>query len=72
MVGQGGQLYARVKPETRRLLINWGSNIDQQCALLIPAAADASQQLVQVDAVCAASKQVAERAPITNMQKVKL
>lgn len=71
MVGQGGQLYARIKPETRHLLINWGSKVHQSCALIIPSAPSDGQQLQQMDAVCAAGKQVAESAR-PNMQKVRL
>lgn len=33
MVGQGGQLYARVKDGTERLLISWGDKPDQHCGL---------------------------------------
>ncbi|MBT9266238.1 fimbrial biogenesis outer membrane usher protein [Pseudomonas sp. MG-9] len=62
-VGQGGQLYARIKPETRQLLVNWGSKAQQQCALVIPPAPDKEQQLQQLDAVCGAGKQVADGAP---------
>jgi outer membrane usher protein len=72
MVGQGGQLYARIKPETRQLLINWGSKIHQQCALVIPAGPGEGQQLQQVDAVCAAGKQVAGSVQPNTLQKVQL
>lgn len=61
-VGQGGQLYARIKPETRQLLVNWGSKALQRCALVIPPAPDKEQQLQQLDAVCAAGKEVADSA----------
>jgi outer membrane usher protein len=72
MVGQGGLLYARIKPETRQLLINWGSKTHQQCALMIPPGPGEGQQLQQVDAICAAGKQVAGSTPPNNMQKVPL
>lgn len=71
MVGQGGQLYARIKPEIRQLLITWGSKAYQHCALVIPPAPDEGQQLQQVDAVCAAGKQVADNERPT-MKKVPL
>lgn len=38
VVGQGGQLYARVKDGARQLLINWGNQAGQQCALPLPPA----------------------------------
>ncbi|WP_233453220.1 fimbria/pilus outer membrane usher protein [Pseudomonas carnis] len=72
MVGQGGLLYARIKPETRQLLINWGNKTHQQCALMIPPGPGEGQQLQQVDAICAAGKQVAGSTPPNNMQKVPL
>ncbi|MBJ2253987.1 fimbrial biogenesis outer membrane usher protein [Pseudomonas sp. MF6784] len=72
VVGQGGQLYARIKPQTRQLLINWGSKTHQQCALVIPAGPGEGQQLQQVDAVCAAGKQVAGSVQPNILQKVQL
>ena len=72
MVGQGGQLYARIKPETRQLLINWGSKTHQQCALVIPAGPGEGQQLQQLDAVCAAGKHVAGSVQPNTLQKVQL
>ncbi len=52
VVGQGGQLYARVKDGARRLLINWGRQADQQCALPLPPGTSDDKQLQQVDVVC--------------------
>ncbi|UNM22842.1 fimbrial biogenesis outer membrane usher protein [Pseudomonas sp. ArH3a] len=52
VVGQGGQLYARVKDGTRQLLINWGNQAGQQCALSLPPGTSDGKQLRQVDAVC--------------------
>lgn len=52
VVGQGGQLYARVKDNARRLLISWGSQAGQQCALPLPPGKSDGQQLRQVDVVC--------------------
>nr|WP_242487128.1 FimD/PapC C-terminal domain-containing protein [Pseudomonas sp. TH32] len=72
MVGQGGQLYARIKPDTRQLLINWGSKAHQQCALAIPPGPGEGQQLQQLDAVCAAGKQVANSVRPNTTQKVPL
>ncbi|NWE21769.1 fimbria/pilus outer membrane usher protein [Pseudomonas sp. P7548] len=54
VVGQGGQLYARVKDDARRLLISWGTKAGQQCALPLPAGKSDGQQLRQLDVVCAA------------------
>lgn len=54
VVGQGGQLYARVKEGARRLLINWGNQAGQQCALPLPPGTSDGKQLRQVDAVCSA------------------
>lgn len=72
VVGQGGQLYARIKPDTRQLLIHWGSKAHQQCALVIPPGPGEGQQLQQLDAVCAAGKQVADSVRPNTMQKVPL
>ncbi|WP_257627010.1 fimbria/pilus outer membrane usher protein [Pseudomonas sp. Xaverov 259] len=36
-VGQGGQLYARVKEGTRRLRVSWGLGPDQSCNVDLPA-----------------------------------
>lgn len=53
VVGQGGQLYARVKDSTRELKVRWGNQLDQQCVLVLPVLKDGGQQLMQLDAVCA-------------------
>ncbi len=71
MVGQGGQLYARVKPQIHQLLVNWGDKASQQCVLVIPPAPDNGQSLQQVDAICTAGQQVTDRALSANTQKVK-
>lgn len=55
-VGQGGQLYARVKEGTRRLLVKWGEHPDQQCSLELPAIKNDGQQLQQLEATCSAAK----------------
>ncbi|WP_073526529.1 fimbria/pilus outer membrane usher protein [Pseudomonas fluorescens] len=52
VVGQGGQLYARVKDDARRLLISWGTQVGQQCALALPPGKSDGKQLRQVDVVC--------------------
>lgn len=52
IVGQGGQLYARVKEDAHRLLISWGTQADQQCALPLPPVKSDGKQLRQVDVVC--------------------
>ncbi|OPA97063.1 fimbrial protein [Pseudomonas fluorescens] len=53
VVGQGGQLYARVKEDARRLLIRWGARAGQQCALSLPPRKSDGKTLQQVEAVCA-------------------
>ncbi|NVZ69505.1 fimbrial biogenesis outer membrane usher protein [Pseudomonas costantinii] len=52
VVGQGGQLYARVKENARRLLISWGAHAGQQCTLALPPGKSDGKQLRQVDVVC--------------------
>jgi outer membrane usher protein FimD/PapC len=37
VAGQGGQLYVRVKEDTRQLVVSWGSQARQRCALTLPA-----------------------------------
>lgn len=59
VVGQGGQLYARVKETTRQLQVRWGNQLDQQCVLALPVFKDNKRQLVQLDAVCVDSSVVA-------------
>ncbi|EKT4521824.1 fimbrial biogenesis outer membrane usher protein [Pseudomonas putida] len=56
VVGQGGQLYARLKENVRRLMIRWGSQLDQQCSLPLPALKNDGQQLHRLDVVCSARK----------------
>lgn len=72
MVGQGGQLYARIKPETRQLLVKWGTEAHQQCALVIPAVADDESHLQQANALCSPSQQVTEGTPTADTLKVAL
>jgi outer membrane usher protein len=52
LVGQGGQLYARVKENARQLLISWGPAAEQKCMLALPPGKSDGQQLRQVDVVC--------------------
>lgn len=59
VVGQGGQLYARVKETTRQLQVRWGNQRDQQCVLNLPVFKDSDRQLLQLDALCADSSAVA-------------
>lgn len=56
VVGQGGQLYARVKEEARQLSISWGARANQQCVLTLPPATRKGQQLKQVDATCSVGR----------------
>lgn len=52
-VGQGGQLYARVKDGTQRLQISWGTQGDQTCTLQVPAF-EAQGQVLKADVLCLA------------------
>lgn len=72
MVGQGGQLYARIKPETLHLLSNWGSKAHQQCLLVLPPATKDVSQLQQLDAVCSSGKQMVEKTAPNNDEKAPL
>ncbi|MBU4632850.1 fimbria/pilus outer membrane usher protein [Pseudomonas chlororaphis] len=71
VVGQGGQLYARVKDNARQLLISWGSQAGQQCALPLPPGKSDGQQLSQVDAVCAVAPSDNRVASVNNAQENK-
>ncbi|AZD87475.1 Fimbriae usher protein StbC [Pseudomonas chlororaphis subsp. aureofaciens] len=71
VVGQGGQLYARVKDNTRRLLISWGNQAGQQCSLPLPPGKSGGQQLRQVDAVCAPAQPDNRVASVNNAQENK-
>ncbi|MGZ0718831.1 fimbria/pilus outer membrane usher protein [Pseudomonas palleroniana] len=54
LVGQGGQLYARVPDGVDQVMLSWGRETSQQCLLLLPAP-DANQPGLQTqDRVCAA------------------
>ncbi|MFP0195030.1 fimbria/pilus outer membrane usher protein [Pseudomonas sp. PHC1] len=52
VVGQGGQLYARIKDDARWLLITWGDKPHEQCSLRVPPERNDGKQLRQVDALC--------------------
>ena len=52
MVGQGGQLYARVSEGTRQLWVSWGSQADQQCTVALPPNNGDEHALRQMDAAC--------------------
>lgn len=71
VVGQGGQLYARVKEDARRLLISWGPQADQQCALPLPPGKSDGKQLRQVDAVCSAAQPDNRVASVNSAQEIK-
>ncbi len=68
-VGQGGQLYARIKPETQRLQVSWGGEARQHCTLLIPPAFDKEQQFQKTDAVCTVDEPVSDGVP-ANFRKI--
>lgn len=73
VAGQGGQLYVRVKDETRRLLVNWGTKPHQQCVLPVPAPTAGSDkegaQLLRLDAVCLSGERLATAFPDATDQR---
>ncbi|CAM3192734.1 fimbria/pilus outer membrane usher protein [Janthinobacterium lividum] len=54
VVGQDGQLYARLQESSRQLSVTWGARAHERCTLSIPASVmqGDSNQLRQVNAVC--------------------
>jgi outer membrane usher protein len=50
-VGQGGQLYARIKDGTQSLLVNWGKESGQTCTLKVPALKEQGQ-ILKGNALC--------------------
>jgi outer membrane usher protein len=50
-VGQGGQLYARVKEGTKSLKVSWGGESDQTCTLTVPAL-KAQGEMLKGSALC--------------------
>ncbi len=70
IVGQGGQLYARVKEEARQLFISWGKQASQQCLLPLPLGKSNGQQLRQVDAVCSSPLIDDSIAPTIGVQRI--
>lgn len=71
VVGQGGQLYARVKEGAHRLLISWGTKADQQCALPLPSGKSEGKQLQQVSAVCSVNHSDNRVASVNSAQGYK-
>ncbi|MBD9634544.1 fimbrial biogenesis outer membrane usher protein [Pseudomonas sp. PDM19] len=71
IVGQGGQLYARVKEDTRRLLISWGGQADEKCDLQLPPGKSESKQLRQVDVVCSVTNSNNRVASVDNAPEYK-
>jgi outer membrane usher protein len=67
VAGQGGQLYVRVKEDTRQLLVSWGSQARQRCALTLPAWAGQAGENgpLRLDGVCSASQRFADAVPAT-------
>ncbi|QTD31489.1 fimbria/pilus outer membrane usher protein [Pseudomonas fluorescens] len=55
VIGQGGQLYARLKDGARRLTISWGSEAMQRCSLALPSVKSDGKRLNQLDVVCSYS-----------------
>lgn len=66
IVGQGGQLYARVGEDIHSLLISWGNQENQRCALVLPPIRSDGKQLQQVDAFCSTEKLTAGRITSTS------
>ena len=62
VVGQGGQLYARLQENSRELLISWGSRAHEACTLPIHASImqGESGKLLLADAVCSQEKMLAK------------
>ncbi|MDX8124784.1 fimbria/pilus outer membrane usher protein [Janthinobacterium sp. GMG2] len=65
VVGQGGQLYARLQETTRQLSISWGGRAHERCTLAIPASVMQGEggKLQQADAVCVPELINAKAAP---------
>ncbi|MCA1859206.1 fimbria/pilus outer membrane usher protein [Janthinobacterium sp. HSC-3S05] len=65
VVGQGGQLYARLQETTRQLSISWGGRAHERCTLAIPASVMQGEggKLKQADAVCVPELINAKAAP---------
>lgn len=65
MVGQDGQLYARLQENSRQLSISWGSRAHERCSLPVPASLLQGEggQLQQADAVCVPELINAKAAP---------
>lgn len=65
VVGQDGQLYARLQENSRRLTIFWGSKAHERCGLLIPISVmqGLGGKLQQVDAVCTPEMMMTRAAP---------
>lgn len=68
VVGQGGQLYARVKEGARQLLISWGTQANQKCVLSLPSGKSEGKQLHQVDVVCSVNYSNSRVASVNNVQ----
>ncbi|MDM0004056.1 fimbria/pilus outer membrane usher protein [Variovorax sp. J22G73] len=47
VAGQGGQLYVRVKEDTRQLVVSWGNQARQRCTLALPALAEQAEHSAQ-------------------------
>jgi outer membrane usher protein len=52
MVGQGGQLYARVPEGADQLQVSWGPEVNQTCVLKVPNLDGDRQDLKLQDSVC--------------------
>jgi len=65
MVGQDGQLYARVQENSRQLSISWGGKAHQRCSMAIAASLLQGEggKLQQADAVCVPELINAKAAP---------
>jgi outer membrane usher protein len=74
VAGQGGQLYVRVNEGTRQLVVSWGTQARQRCALALPALAERAGEsepsgLLKLDRVCSASQRFANATPVATDKK---
>lgn len=61
MVGQDGQLYARLQENSRSLSVSWGGRTHERCSLPVPASVMQGEggKLQQAEAVCVPDKMMA-------------
>ena len=52
MVGQGGQIYARIPAASGSLLVRWGANAHQRCRVPYQLPADDEKQIITLNQRC--------------------